>query len=174
MKRNSLNQLKNYLQTFAAGMAQLVQWLGYQLDNLGFKSPQKEEILLFSKAYRLALGLIQSTIQWGSFQEVKWPQCKADHLPLPSVKVKNEWCYTVTSPVRLHSMHRTWQHPCYRKGCLDIQKFQLGVKLPCDSQAEILLRFCQHRRQCSFVHLNLDKDIPLRWRICHSLVQVFY
>jgi len=48
-------------------MAQLVQGRGYRLDDLGFESQQGEEILLFSKAPRLALGLIQS-IQRGSAQ----------------------------------------------------------------------------------------------------------
>jgi hypothetical protein len=155
-------------------MAQSIQWLGYWLDNLRFESQQRQEILLFSKTPRLALRLIQSPIQWGSTQEVKWTECKADHLPLPSIKVKNEWCYTVTSPLCLHSMHKTWQHPCHRKGHLDIKKFQVGVKFPCESQAEILPRFCQHGRQCSYVHLNLDKDIPLCWRLRHSVVQIFY
>jgi hypothetical protein len=33
----------------------------------------------------------------GSFQEVKQTEYEVDHLPLPSVKVKNEWHYTSTS-----------------------------------------------------------------------------
>ena len=124
---------------------------------MGWMTQHRQQILVLSKASRLALGLIQSPIQWGSFQEVKWTECKADHLPLPAVKVKNEWCYTVTSP-SMPSQHaqNSTTSMSQRKGCLAIKKFQVEVKLPCESQREILLRFCQHERQCSYVHLNLD------------------
>jgi len=151
-----------------------IQWIGYWLDDLGFKSQHRQEILLFSKASKTGSGAHPVSYSVGFFPGGRWTECKADHLPPPSVTVKNEWCYTVTSPLCLHSMHKTWQHPCHRKGCLDIKKFQVGIKLPRESQAEILPRFCQHGRQCSYVHLNLDKDIPLCWRLCHSVVQIFY
>jgi hypothetical protein len=40
----------------------------------------------------------------GSFSGVKRPGREADHSPLASAEVKNEWSYTFTPPTRLHGM----------------------------------------------------------------------
>lgn len=38
--------------------------------------------------------------------EVKRPACEVDHLPACSAKVKIEWRYAATPPIRLHGMGR--------------------------------------------------------------------
>jgi hypothetical protein len=65
-----------------------------------FDFRQDIEIVLFSKAYKLALEPTQPPIQWvlePISYEVKWPGCKTDHKPPSSVEVKNTWNYTAGS-----------------------------------------------------------------------------
>jgi len=40
----------------------------------------------------------------GSFLGIKWLGCAADHSPPNSAEVKNEWSYTTSHPICLHSM----------------------------------------------------------------------
>jgi hypothetical protein len=48
---------------------------------------------------RLDTGLL-------SFPVVKWPERDADHSPLSSAEVKNEWSYTYTPPIRLRCVDK--------------------------------------------------------------------
>jgi len=59
-------------------------------------------IFLFTAVSTLILGPTQTPIQW--VLGVKRPGRKADHSPLSSAEVKNEWNYTSTPPIRLHSV----------------------------------------------------------------------
>jgi hypothetical protein len=55
-------------------------------------------------ASKPALEPAQSPIQWVSdalFLGIKWPGRKAGHSPPLNAKVKNDWRYTSTSPIRL-------------------------------------------------------------------------
>jgi len=35
---------------------------------------------------------------WGSFPGIQWSECEADHSPVASAEVKNEWSYTSNLP----------------------------------------------------------------------------
>jgi len=65
------------------------------MDGLGFKSQHRPEIFLCPKTSRQALGPIQSPVQWileELFpQEIKQPECEADHKRMSSTKVINDW-----------------------------------------------------------------------------------
>jgi hypothetical protein len=53
---------------------------------------QGQKIFLYSKAFRLALGLTQPPIQWtlGALSlGIKWKGCEGNHSPTSSAKVKN-------------------------------------------------------------------------------------
>jgi hypothetical protein len=67
--------------------------MGNVLDGQGLIPARgKRGIFLFSAVSRLALGSIQSPIQWvlGAVSlEVKWPVREADHSLLSSAKVMN-------------------------------------------------------------------------------------
>jgi hypothetical protein len=54
---------------------------GYRLDDLAFDSQQWQDIYLFSRMSRLALGITQPAIQW--VPRVKQLVHEADHI-LPS------------------------------------------------------------------------------------------
>jgi hypothetical protein len=41
-------------------------------------------------------------LPWGSFLGLKQPWCDVEHLYLSSSKVKNEWSYVYTTPIRFH------------------------------------------------------------------------
>jgi hypothetical protein len=62
------------------------------LDGAFFNSWQWKEISLFSRMPIPLLRPTQCPNQWMP----KQLQCKADHLPPSSAKVKNEWSYTFT------------------------------------------------------------------------------
>jgi hypothetical protein len=81
--------------------------LGYGLHDRGFESREGLGIFLFTTVSRLALGPIQSPIQWvaGALSlGIKRSGCEADHLPPYSAEVKNVWSYTSTFPIRLHGV----------------------------------------------------------------------
>jgi hypothetical protein len=66
--------------------------MSYGLDDRGFESRQELGILLFTSAFGLALGPIQSPIQWvpgTSSLWVKRPGREADHSHPCSAEVKN-------------------------------------------------------------------------------------
>jgi hypothetical protein len=61
-------------------------------DEFGFSSQQRQAIFLFFVESILVLGPTQSSVYWviGSFSPgVKQQECKADHSPPSSTKVKN-------------------------------------------------------------------------------------
>jgi hypothetical protein len=43
---------------------QALQQIGFRLENLDFEFGQGEEMVYYSKTFRLALGLNQTPIQW--------------------------------------------------------------------------------------------------------------
>lgn len=68
-----------------------------------------KEIYLFSIMGSLTLRSTQPRTQWvlrAHSLEVKWLGCEANHSPLSSTKVKNDWIYISTPPVCLHDMCR--------------------------------------------------------------------
>jgi hypothetical protein len=74
---------------------------------LGFDSQQGLGIFLFTTASRLTLGPTQSPIQWvpGALSlGVKWLGVKLTTQPHLVLRLKNEWSYTSTSPIRLHGV----------------------------------------------------------------------
>ena len=58
-------------------------------------------MFLFSKTISPALGLTQRYSLFGGYHDsslrVKWVVLEADHSPLSSAEVKNEWCSTSTA-----------------------------------------------------------------------------
>jgi hypothetical protein len=75
---------------------------------LGFESQHGQEIFPCPITSRQSQGPIQSPLQWilGLFnQEIKQPGHMADHRPLYSTKVMNDWRFTFTSPICLCGMH---------------------------------------------------------------------
>jgi hypothetical protein len=80
------------------------------LDDLYLKSEQGQEIFLFSKMSRLALGPIQPLIQWawGALSSgVKQVGHEADHSH-PSAARDKEWSYAATPYICLHSVFRKY------------------------------------------------------------------
>jgi len=67
-------------------MAPSAQRLDYKLDDSVFESQQGQEIFLFSKTSRSALGSTQRPVHLvpkfrSSFQDVKWRGCYSDPYP---------------------------------------------------------------------------------------------
>ena len=75
---------------------------------LWFDSTQGQNIPLFSKTPKLALGLTQPSMQW-----LQWSpstgikQLLTDHSPPPSAKVQNAWSYISTPPYSFMACTRT-------------------------------------------------------------------
>jgi hypothetical protein len=71
---------------------------GYGLDDPGIESPWGRDFLHTS---RRALRPTQPPVQWvpGLSWGVKWPGHGADHPPLPSTEVENEYNYTSIPPL---------------------------------------------------------------------------
>jgi hypothetical protein len=68
---------------------------------------QGQEIFLFSKTSRPALGTTQPPVGNGaSFSGLKWPGREVDHSPPPGAEVKNEWSCTFDLPICLHGVDR--------------------------------------------------------------------
>jgi len=70
----------------------------------GFVSHHGREILLFTTASGTDLGPTHPPIQWvlGSLSlRVKQLGREADHAPLSSAEVRNEWSHIFTSPICL-------------------------------------------------------------------------
>jgi hypothetical protein len=66
------------------------------MDDPGFESRQRQGVLLFFKASRLAVGLTQPLIQWVPLflsPAVQRPGPQVYHSPSSSAKVENEWSY---------------------------------------------------------------------------------
>ena len=94
--------------SLADRIAQLVQRLGYRLDDLGFKFWQKQEIFLFSKASQTSSDAHPSLIINGfqdSLPGVMQPEHDADHPPPSTAEVRNERSHISTSFICLHRMH---------------------------------------------------------------------
>jgi hypothetical protein len=85
-----------------AGVAQLVQWLGWGLCDEGIIIwfPASKEFFLLSKVSEEVLGAHQPDIQWvlwNSFLSVKWLYHDANFLTWSCVGVKNGWLCSSTS-----------------------------------------------------------------------------
>ena len=69
----------------------------------------EQQIYLFSKMSRLTMGSTLPPIQWVLgilYSGIKQLECKADHSPSPSVRFKNQYSCTSTSPICLYDMYR--------------------------------------------------------------------
>jgi len=89
--------------------AQLVQWLGYGLNDQGSRvdSQWGLGIFLFTTMSRTAVRPTQPPIPRvpGALSlEVKQPGCEVNHSPPSSAEVKNVWGYTSIPPIHLHGM----------------------------------------------------------------------
>jgi hypothetical protein len=72
-----------------------------QVDAPRFESRQRQDIFLFYKTFRLALGLTHPPIQQisGLFLGIKQMHCEVNHLSPCSVGIKNEWSCTSAAPL---------------------------------------------------------------------------
>jgi hypothetical protein len=78
------------------------------LGDQGFDSWQGQEIFLFFKTSRPALGAHPACYSMGTrvlSLQVKWLRFETDHLPPSRAEVKNEWRYTFTFCVCLDEVH---------------------------------------------------------------------
>ena len=72
-----------------------------------FDSRQRQEIFVFSKTSKPALGPTHLPTQWvpGAISPgVKRPGRDVNHLPPSTAEVKNEWSYTSAPPICLHGV----------------------------------------------------------------------
>jgi hypothetical protein len=71
------------------------------------QSQAEQKIFLFSKTDCLwhPHSLLHNGYH-GVSPKLQWPRCESDHSPPSSTKVKNEWCYTPSPPICLHSTDR--------------------------------------------------------------------
>jgi len=79
------------------------------LDDPGFEFGKEQDIFLFSKTSRPALGPTQARIQWVPrtlSPGIKRLGLEADQSPSCSAEFKSEWSYTSTTPVCLHVMYK--------------------------------------------------------------------
>ena len=84
---------------------QSVQWLGCTLDDLGFKSWQKQKNYLFSKTSRPppAPNQLKLNVNKSFFSGKKSGQgTQTDHSHPFSAEFKNQWRHISTQPVSLH------------------------------------------------------------------------
>ena len=87
------------------------------MDDTGFGSLERQEVFLFSKTSRPAMGPTQLPIHWMSgalILRLKQHDLKVDHSP-PCAEVKNEWRYTFTPPIHLQGVDRdnfSFNGPC--------------------------------------------------------------
>jgi hypothetical protein len=107
---------------------QSVQWLDYRLGDVGFNSWQGKEIFVFSKTCRQALMPTQPPIKL--VPGGKMVGHEADHSPLSSARVKNEWSYTSPSPVCLLIMCRDNLIFIFYRFCRWIPTVQSKTLLP--------------------------------------------
>jgi hypothetical protein len=85
LQSSVLRHTSEVAQNFGARVPYLLHWLGYVLDGSGFKScHQGQDIFLFSKMSRVAVGLNQPHIRW---------------IPrfFPRVKVARAWIWPLNS-----------------------------------------------------------------------------
>jgi hypothetical protein len=104
--------IKNFTlkETNTKGTPQLVHRLGYGLDVQGFNSQEEQQISLFSKESRSALGptqhlhCIPGTLSPGPRQQ----RCEGNHSPPSSAEAKNTWRCTSTRVMGMNywSMHQ--------------------------------------------------------------------
>jgi len=72
----------------------------YMLDSQG-SIPGRDGNCLFSKASRLAMGAHPASYSVGTnaaLPRLKWLAHVADHSPLSSIQIKNEWSHTSILP----------------------------------------------------------------------------
>lgn len=68
----------------------------------GVQIPRGKRFLSFLKGPPSLLF----SVLWGFFSGVKRPESEADHSPLSSDEVKNEWNYTSIPPLGPHDVYR--------------------------------------------------------------------
>jgi hypothetical protein len=76
---------------------------------IGIRLPAGAVMLLFATASRPALWSTQPRIQcvpWALFSGVKRMGREADHSPISSDEIKNDWTYISTPSIRLHGLLR--------------------------------------------------------------------
>jgi hypothetical protein len=90
---------------YAAGIAHLVEQLGYGRDDPDFEFMQGKEIF-FSKTKK-SPDSVWGTIQWvqGLFPRVKHPRREAKQSPPFNGEVKNKCNYTATPPIRFYGLY---------------------------------------------------------------------
>jgi len=67
---------------------------------------------------------------WSSVSEVKWLEHEADHSPPTSVKIKNEWSYTSTSPCLFwNTPGKLFSHSAHSAARSHICKFQAIIHI---------------------------------------------
>jgi hypothetical protein len=82
-----------------AGIAQLMERLGYGLDDRGSILHKGTIFFLFATASKPALGTTQSSMGNGDpLPSLKQSGRETDHSPPSSAEVKNTWSYTSTPP----------------------------------------------------------------------------
>lgn len=80
-----------------------------QLRNHNLIPNKDKGFFLFIRTSRPAAEFIQPPIQWVLFAlslEIRKLRHEADHLPLSTIEVKNEWSCTFILPIRLQSLYR--------------------------------------------------------------------
>jgi hypothetical protein len=71
----------------------------------GFESRKGQEIFVFSKTSRPALGpTLPFNGKLAPFLGVKQSGREVDHLTPPTAEVKNDWSYNSTPPTRFHGV----------------------------------------------------------------------
>jgi hypothetical protein len=111
--------------------------------------------ILFSTMSRQVLGPMQFSIRWLmgiSFVWVKWVGSKADHSPLSSAEVRNEWLYLCS---------------IYKPSC--------GLKdtLVLLWEAPINFNMPIHSSICPFMCLNVSAWFPLDRSACNLILETF-
>jgi hypothetical protein len=111
--------------------------------------------ILFSTMARQVLGTMQFSIRWVmgiSFVWVKWLGSKADHSPLSSAEVRNEWLYLCS---------------IYTPSC--------GVKdtLVLLWEAPINFNMSIHPSICPFMCVNVSAWFPLDRSACNLILEAF-
>jgi hypothetical protein len=82
-------------------MGRPVQWLGHGLLDPNFESRHEQELYVFSKTSRPAVGFTHRPIEWVPWAlstKVTESARKANLSPLYTNEAKNLWTYTSTPP----------------------------------------------------------------------------
>jgi hypothetical protein len=113
-------------------------------------------------------------MSWVSFLRVKRPRSKANHSPLPSAKVKNEWSYTSTPLICLHDVDREnitltfclyIKYRCYKMCCHKFGQKILAMPVPNRTHTAQHTGVCtlSTQKASEFLHL-----CPLSYMFVHK------